>query len=108
MVFAELPRCVAERFENCRDRDGLVRQADIRSSLTDSRHACPQWNLAGDEIGAASGTTCLGIIVGEAHALGGELVEVGRFAGHDALMIGTDIKPADIIAHDNENVRLLA
>src|SRR5215831_20513919 len=51
---------------------------------------------------------CLVVIIGEAHAVGGELVEVGRLARHDALMVGADIEPADIVAHDDENVRLSA
>ena len=49
----------------------------------------------------------LGVVVGEAHALGGELVEVRRPAGHDALVVGADVEPADVVAHDDDDVRTL-
>ena len=64
--------------------------------------------MPGDEVGAAGGAARFGVVVGESHALGGELVEVRRLAGHDALVIGADIEPADVVTHDDENVRLLA
>src|SRR5262249_25122240 len=38
----------------------------------------------------------------------GQLVEVRRFPRHDALVIGADVEPANIIAHDKQNVWLLA
>jgi len=27
--------------------------------------------------------------------------------GHDALMVGPDVEPADVVAHDHDDVRLL-
>src|SRR5262249_62267456 len=108
MVLAELTRRVAERFERCSKRARLVRNTDIGAGLTDCRQSGAERNLPGDEIGAAGGAACFCIIIGEAHAVGGELVEVRRLARHDALMIGADIEPADIVAHDDENVRLAA
>src|SRR6185436_11144511 len=45
-----------------------------------------------------------GIIVCEPHAFGGQLVEVRRLPGHDALVIGADVEPADIVAHDDKDV----
>ena len=74
--------------------------------LADRREAGAQRDLTGDEIGAAGGAARFRVVVGEPHALGGKLVEIRRLAGHDALMIGADIEPADIVAHDDENVRL--
>jgi hypothetical protein len=60
--------------------------------------------LPGDEVGASGGAACLRVIVGKAHAFGGELVEIGRLARHDALVIGADVEPADIVTHDDEDV----
>jgi hypothetical protein len=31
-----------------------------------------------------------------------------RLAGHDAAVVGTDVEPADVVAHDKEDVGLLA
>src|SRR6516225_2283822 len=100
MVFAELAGRVAERFERGREGASLIRNADIGSRLADRGHASAEWNLAGDEIGAAGGAARLGVIVSKAHAVGGELVEVRRLAGHDALVVGADVEPADIVTHD--------
>jgi hypothetical protein len=85
----------------------LIRDADIGAGLTDRGQAGAQGQLTGDKIGAARGAAGHGIIVGKPHPLGRELVEVRRFAGHDALVIGSDIKPADVVAHDHQDVGLL-
>ena len=61
--------------------------------------------LAGDEVGATRRAARLGVIVGEPHALGGKLVEVRRPARHDALVIGADVEPADVVAHDDDDIR---
>ena len=82
--------------------------ADVGAGLAHGGQAGAHRQLAGDEVGAARGAACLGVVVGEAHALGGELVEVRRLAGHDALVIGADVEPADIVAHDDEDVGRLA
>ena len=85
-------------------RDGLVGHADVGAGLADRRQAGAQRNFAGDEVGAARRAACLGVVVGEQHAFGGELVEVRRLAGHDAPVIGADVEPADIVTHDDEDV----
>jgi predicted ATPase len=36
--------------------------------------------------------------------LRGELVQVRRLAGHDALVVGTDVEPADVVAHDDDDI----
>ena len=59
------------------------------------------------KFGAAGRAARLGVVVGEAHALGGEPVEVRRPPGHDALVVGADVEPADVVAHDEDDVRFL-
>ena len=81
--------------------------ADIGACLADRGHSGTDRQLAGDEIRAASGAARLRIVVGKAHALGREPVEIRRFARHDALMISADVEPADVVAHDEEDVGLL-
>jgi hypothetical protein len=77
------------------------------AGLADGCKSCPDRQLAGDEIGAARGAARFGVIVSETHALGGQLVEVRRLAGHDSLVVRADIEPADVVTHDYEDVGLL-
>jgi len=64
--------------------------------------------LAGDEVGAARRAARLGVIIGKQHAFGGELVEVRRPPGHHAAVVGPDIPHADVVPHDDDDVRPLA
>ena len=107
VVLAELPGGVALRLQRGGDGDGLGRHADVGAGLADGGHAGADRQLAGDEVGAARGAARLGVVVGEHHALGGQLVEVRRLAGHDAAVVGADVEPADVVAHDDEDVGLL-
>jgi hypothetical protein len=106
MVLAELAGRVAERFQHGGKRARLGRHADIRTRLAHRGEAGPQGKLAGDEVRAPRGAACLGVVVGEAHALGGEPIKVRRLARHDSLVIGADVEPTDVVAHDDKNVGL--
>ena len=108
VVLAELAGGVAHSFERGRDGHGLRRQAGGGAGLADRRHAGADRQFAGDEVGAACRATRLGIVVGKQHAFGGDLVEVGRPPRHHAAVIGADIPDADVIAHDDDDVRPLA
>jgi hypothetical protein len=105
MVLAELPGHIAERFQHGRERHRLRRNADVGARLAHGRQAGAQRDFAGDEIGPARGATRLGIVIGEPYAFGGDPVEVRRLARHDALVIGADIKPPDVVGHDEKNIR---
>ncbi len=107
MIFAELPGRIALRLEDGGQGNGLVRQADVGAGLADGGEPGTQRDLAGDEIGAPRRTAGFGVVVGEHHPVGGELVEVRRLARHHAAMIGADVEPADIVAHDDDDVRLV-
>ena len=107
VVLAELAGGVTLRFERGGKRAGLGREADVRARLADGGQARAQWNLAGDEVRATRRAACFGVVVGEPHALAGELVEVRRLAGHDALVVGADVEPADVVTHDDEDVWFL-
>ena len=67
----------------------------------------PQWALSGDERGTARGAGLLSIIVGENRTLVGDAIDVERMVAHDAAIIGADVPVADVIGHDDEDVRLL-
>ena len=48
----------------------------------------------------------LAVIVGEQRALVGDAVDVGRAVAHHAAVVGADVPVADVVAHDDEDVRL--
>jgi hypothetical protein len=104
VVFAELAGGVTHGLERGRNRHGLRRYADGGTSLADRCHTGADRQFAGDEVGAARGAARLRIVIGEQHAFGGELVEIGCPAGHQSAMISTDIPHADVITHDDDDV----
>ena len=62
-------------------------------------------DAAGDEGGAAGGAARLAIIIDEAHAFGGETIEVRcRRAAHNAAAIAAEIAPADVVGHDDHDI----
>ena len=64
--------------------------------------------LAGDEGRPAGGAALLGVVVGEDHALLGDPVDVRRAVAHQAHRVGADVRLADVVAEDDQDVRLLA
>ena len=108
VVLAELAGGVALRFERGGNRAGFRRNADLGARLADRGHAGADGQFAGDEVRPARRAACLGVIVGEQHALLGKLVEMRRPAGHHAAMVGADVPHADVVAHDEDDVGLLA
>ena len=108
VVLAELTRCIAHRLEDRRGGRRLRGQADRGARLADGRHAGADRELAGDEVGTPGRAARLGVVVGEQHPLRGEPVEVRRPAGHHAPVVGADVEPADVVAHDDDDVRLLS
>lgn len=63
--------------------------------------------LAEHEGGAAGGTGLLGVGVRENGAFPGDTVDIGRAVAHQAAVISADVVDADVIAPDDEDVRLL-
>src|SRR5215469_7829554 len=84
MVLAELPGCIAKLFQHGGQRHGLIRNAHVGSGLTHRRETGAERYLASDEISPTRGADRLGVIISKQHSLGSELVEVRRFAGHNA------------------------
>ena len=82
VVLAKLSSFVAHGLERRRKCHCLRGDTDLGARLADRRHACANGEFAGDELGAPSRATGLGIIVCKAHPLGGHLVEVWRPACH--------------------------
>ena len=63
--------------------------------------------LAGDERRPAGGAALLGVVVGEDHPFAGDPVDVGRAVAHQAHRVGADVRLADVVAEDDQDVRLL-
>src|SRR5208337_799322 len=107
MILSELARFVTLRLQDSGKCDSPIGQSYVGTRLADGRQTCTYRQLAGDEIRATCGAASLGIVIGEHHALGSKFVEIWRPSGHDSSMVRADVKPPNVVAHDDENVRLL-
>jgi hypothetical protein len=63
--------------------------------------------LAGDECRTSCGTALLSIPIREEGAFPGDAIDVRRAIAHYTEVVGADVVPADIVAHDEKNVRFL-
>jgi hypothetical protein len=75
--------------------------ADLGQTGTDRR-------LSGDEGRPTGCTALLAVSVSEHRAFFGDAIDVRRAVTHDAVTVGTDIVPADIVAPNNEDVRFIS
>src|SRR6185295_9870864 len=105
VVLAELSRCIPlrlEQFGNCRVLDGppLLRRWQSHFQQSSAQRALP-----GDEGGAAGGAGLPAVVVGENRAFAGDAVDVWRSVTHHATVVPADVQIADVIAHDDEDVR---
>src|SRR5262245_60674609 len=108
MVLAELSGGAALLLEHRRDRDDLLRHADRRAWNPDLGEARAVTALTGDEGRAARRARLLAVGVGEHHAFPRQLVDVRRLIAHHAVRVAAEIRDADIVAPDHQDVRLLA
>ena len=69
-------------------------------------HADAKRLHAGDEGRAPRRAALLGIVGQELCAFMPDAVDVGRFADRQALVIDARLHPADVVAHDEENIGL--
>ena len=99
-----------------------VRVAEVKQELGEARRAGAQVRNrarqlrqdharavrvhAGDEGAAPGGAARLGVVVHEHAAFGGEPVDVRRFPDHQAAVITARLHPADVVAHDEQDVGL--
>jgi hypothetical protein len=104
VVLAKLAGGVAQTFERRGDGRGLGGHSDRRTGLSHRRQPRADWQLASDEVRASRRAACLGVVVREQHAFGGELVEVRGAARHQPAVIGADVPDADVVAHDHDDI----
>ena len=62
--------------------------------------------LSGDEGRTAGGAALLAVIIGENHAVLGDGIDIGRAIAHQAVGIGAEVGLADVVAPDDDDVRL--
>ena len=62
---------------------------------------------AGEEGVAPGRAALLGVVVHELRAFIADAIDVGRLADHQAAMVDARLHPADVVAHDEEDVGLL-
>jgi hypothetical protein len=106
VVLAELAGDVAHGLQDLGDGGVLGLEAHIGSRQPHLGEAGADGGLAGDECRAAGGAALLAVPVGVHAAFPGDPVDVGRAVAHHAVVVGADIEPTDVIAPDDEDVRL--
>ena len=108
VVLAELAGRVALLLQERRNRHDLFGHADWRGRNADLRQPRAQHALSGDERGSAGRAGLLAVAVREQHALLRDPVDVRRPVAHQAVRIATQVRLTDVVAPDDEDVRLLA
>ena len=63
------------------------------------------WPVMNDD--AAGGAALLAVGVGEEHAFVGDAVDVGRPVAHQPVAVAAQVRDADVVAPDDEDVRLV-
>jgi len=107
VVLTKLPRGVTHILQHGGNRGSFIRHPDLRARLSDRGNAGADRQFTGDKVGPAGRATGLGIVVGEYHTLGGQLVDVGRTPGHQAPVVRADVPHTDVVTHDDDDVGFL-
>ena len=107
VVLAELAGGVAEALHEFPDRGILGAQTERRARHADLGETSTDRRLAGNKRRATGGAALLPVEIGEHRAFLGDAVDVRRPVTHDAVVVATDIEPANVVGHDEENVWFL-
>ena len=107
VILAELAGGIAQRLEQVGDRRVLRSQALVGARQPHLGQPRADRRLPGDEGGASRGAALLAVPVGEHRPFPSHAVDVGRAVPHDAVIVGTDVVPADVVAPENQNIGLL-
>src|SRR5262245_31276840 len=99
VVFPKLASGITHRLEYRCNRGGLIGHSEWRTRLTHRCQAGANREFASDEIRTSGRAARLGVVVSEPHSFVGELVQIRRAAGHDALVVDADVGPTDVVAH---------
>ena len=108
VVLAELAGGVALRLEQLGERRVLLGEPFLGAGQADLEQAGAEAGLAGDEGGAPGRAGLLRVMIGEDRAFLGDAVDVRRAVAHHAAVVGADVPQPDVVAEDDEDVRLAA
>ena len=106
VVLAELAGGVALLLEERRDRHELVGHADRRGRDADLGQAGAVDALPGDERRPPGGAGLLAVRIGEHHAFPRDTIDVRRLVAHQPVGVAAQVRDADVVTPDHENVRL--
>ena len=106
MVLAELAGVVAEIEQELGDRRRAGPQIGRAAGQLRRDHAGAQRMHAGEEGVAARRAALLGVVVHEHRAFVADAIDVRRLADHQAAMVDARLHPADVVAHDEEDIGL--
>ena len=107
MVLAELACGVAKIVQELGECRCTCPQVGRASGDFRQGHADAQRVHAGEEGSTPSRAALLGVISHEDRAFIADAIDVRRFADREAPVIDARLHPADVITHDEEDVRLL-
>src|ERR1700733_11986393 len=107
MILAELSCRVPLVLEASSDRYQLLVHADGSARNSDFRQAGTVDTLAGEEGGPPPSATLLTIGVDKHHAFFCETVDVRSLVTHKPMAIATEVRNANVVPPNHEDVRLL-
>jgi hypothetical protein len=107
VVLAELSGGIAVVLQQLGNGRVLVTQALLGRRHADLGQPGAEGNLASDEVGATGRAALLGVVVREDGAFVGDAVDVGCGVTHHPAAVGADVRDADVIAPDDEDVGLV-
>src|SRR5262249_22063991 len=105
VILAKRASGIALRLQRSGKRASFHRDPDVGPGLAYGRQARADGKLAGDEIRPPRRAACFGVIVGKSYTLRRELIQVRCLSGHDPLVISADVEPANVVSHDEWDVR---
>ena len=105
MVFAELSGGIALGLHHVGDGRHPVLDAVRIARHADREQPGPEWLLAENERCASGRAALLAVGIGEDRALVRDAIDVGRAVAHQAHGVGADLRYADVVAEDDEDVR---
>ncbi|MOA19202.1 hypothetical protein D3C78_1395660 [compost metagenome] len=107
MVLAELPGRIALLLHHIANGGRPIRDAMLGAGHANGQQPGAKRMLAEEKSRASGGTGLLAVGMGEQHALFGDAIDVRRLVTHHALVVGTEVEVADVVAEDHQDVRFV-
>jgi hypothetical protein len=106
VILAELAGGIAEIVQKLGERRRTGPQIRRATGKLWWNHAGAQRMHSGEKSVASGGAALLGIIGHEFSAFAPDAVDIWRFSDHQSFMVDARLHDADIVAHDEQYVRL--